>query len=87
MIQEHLSNRHLEQEKQASSALTGVLDQAPANIKVIGVGSGGCNSVKQTMDHAVSGMTFAMVNTANIVLEPGAHDFDMIRMDLSNDPI
>lgn len=79
-IQDYISKRRFEQEKQASYALTDVLDQAPASIKVIGVGSGGCNSVKRMMDHAVPGMTFAMVNTGNIVLESGASDVDIIRM-------
>lgn len=79
-IQDYISNRRFEQEKQASYALTDVLDQAPANIKVIGVGSGGCNSVKRMMDHVVPGMTFAMVNTDNIVLESGASDVDIIWM-------
>ena len=55
VIQDYISNRHLERVGRYYNASTGILDQVPASIKVIGVGSGGCNSVKRMMHHAVPG--------------------------------
>lgn len=79
-IQDYISNRHLDKEGRYSHAPTGILDRTPVSIKVIGVGSGGCNSVKRMMRHPVPGTTFAMVNTDNIVLEANAADVDVIQI-------
>ena len=39
-------------------------DQAPARIKVIGVGGGGCNCVRRMLAHdTVPGVEFVVVNT------------------------
>ena len=38
-------------------------DRAPARIKVIGVGGGGCNCVRRMLSHHVPGVQYVMVNT------------------------
>ena len=82
-IQDYISNRRLDREGRYSPSSAGVLERPPAIIKVIGVGSGGCNSVKRMMHHSVPGTTFAMVNTDNIVLEANAVDVDIIQIGAS----
>ena len=37
--------------------------RAPARIKVVGIGGGGCNCVRRMMDNPVRGVEFLMVNT------------------------
>ena len=39
-----------------------------ANIKVIGVGGGGCNAVNQMVDYGIQGVTFYVANTDQAVL-------------------
>jgi len=38
-------------------------NRAPARIKVVGVGGGGCNTVRRMMAHSVRGVKYAMLNT------------------------
>jgi len=58
----------------------GPTERAPARIKVIGVGGGGCNCVKRMLRHAVPGVTFAMVNTDIKALEYGDDSIDVIQI-------
>ena len=64
-IQDYITNgHHVEEEAPEKGPLRVDTDErAPARIKVIGVGGGGCNCVKRMLRHAVPGVTFAMVNT------------------------
>ena len=39
------------------------MERAPARIKVVGVGGGGCNCVRRMLNHNVPGVKFVMVNT------------------------
>ena len=48
-------------------------DRAPARIKVIGVGGGGCNCVRRMLQHYVPGVQYVMVNTDIKSLEPVAN--------------
>ena len=46
-------------------------EQAPARIKVIGVGGGGCNCVRRMAEHDVRGVRYVMVNTdIKALMEP-----------------
>lgn len=38
-------------------------DRAPARIKVVGVGGGGCNAVRRMLSQSVNGVRFVMINT------------------------
>jgi len=42
--------------------------ESPANIKVVGVGGGGCNAVNRMIDANIKGITFIAVNTDKQVL-------------------
>jgi cell division protein FtsZ len=48
----------------------GLWERAPARIKVIGVGGGGCNCVRRMLRHHVPGVQYAMVNTDIKSLQP-----------------
>ena len=48
-------------------------EQAPARIKVVGVGGGGCNCVRRMLDNEVPGVKFVMVNTDIKALAPPAY--------------
>ena len=48
-------------------------DRAPARIKVVGVGGGGCNCVRRMLQHHVPGVQYVMVNTDIKSLEPVAN--------------
>ena len=55
-------------------------DRAPARIKVIGVGGGGCNCVRRMLDHNVPGVQYVMVNTDIKSLEPVAHVTEVVQI-------
>ena len=56
-------------------------ERAPARIKVIGVGGGGCNCIRRMMLHSkVPGVSFAMVNTDIKALETHDHEVDLIQI-------
>ena len=56
-------------------------ERAPARIKVVGVGGGGCNCVRRMLrHHRVPGVTFAMVNTDIKALESYDHDVDQVQI-------
>ena len=68
-IQDYITNGHHQEEEDQPRVKFDVNERAPARIKVIGVGDGGCNCVKCMMRHSVPGVTFAMVNTDIKALE------------------
>ena len=49
------------------------VERAPARIKVIGVGGGGCNCVRRMLTHNVPGVEFVVVNTDIKSLESVTH--------------
>ena len=55
-------------------------DRAPARIKVIGVGGGGCNCVRRMLQHDVPGVQYVMVNTDIKSLEPVAHVAEVVQI-------
>jgi len=77
-IQDYITNgHHVEEELEDGAPLrVDTNDRAPARIKVIGVGGGGCNCVKRMLRHAVPGVSFAMVNTdiKSLVMEDESVD-------------
>ena len=54
--------------------------RAPARIKVIGVGGGGCNCVRRMLDHNVPGVQYVMVNTDIKSLEPVDHVTEVVQI-------
>ena len=83
-IQDYITNGHHveeeEEQQQQTAVKIDVSDRAPARIKVIGVGGGGCNCVKRMLRHAVPGVTFAMVNTDIKSLEMHDQTVDVIQI-------
>ena len=77
-IQDYITKgHHVEEELEDGAPLrVDTNDRAPARIKVIGVGGGGCNCVKRMLRHAVPGVSFAMVNTdiKSLVMEDESVD-------------
>ena len=55
-------------------------EQAPARIKVIGVGGGGCNCVRRMVQHNVRGVQYAMVNTDIKSLEPANRRIEVVQI-------
>ena len=55
-------------------------EQAPARIKVIGVGGGGCNCVRRMVEHDVRGVQYAMVNTDVKSLEPAHKRIQVVQI-------
>ena len=60
----------------------GAWEQAPARIKVIGVGGGGCNCVRRMSEHDVRGVQYVMVNTDIKSLEglPPEREIDVVQI-------
>ena len=54
--------------------------RAPARIKVLGVGGGGCNCVRRMLTHDVPGVKYVMVNTDIKSLEPVAHVAEVVQI-------
>ena len=55
-------------------------DRAPARIKVVGVGGGGCNCVRRMLRHHVPGVQYVMVNTDTKSLEPVANVTEVVQI-------
>ncbi len=77
-IEDQISNGHHagEEEREQGPLRVDKKERAPARIKVIGVGGGGCNCVKRMLRHTVPGVTFTMVNTdiKSLIMEDEAVD-------------
>lgn len=57
--------------------------RAPARIKVVGVGGGGCNTVRRMMSRTVRGVKYVMINTDIKALEmadPNARDMELVQI-------
>ena len=61
------------------SDVTLSMERAPARIKVVGVGGGGCNCVRRMLRHRVPGVKFVMVNTDIKSLDPTS-DVDTLQI-------
>jgi cell division protein FtsZ len=81
-IQEYVTNGRHEPEDQyeGTASISPVSERAPARIKVIGVGGGGCNCIRRMLRHAVPGVTFAMINTDIKALELDDPSVDIIQI-------
>ena len=55
-------------------------ERAPARIKVIGVGGGGCNCVRRMVQHYVPGVQYVMVNTDIKSLEGGGDRAQIVKI-------
>ena len=64
-----VAKERLEQSVIQAARRDSAWERAPARIKVIGVGGGGCNCVRRMLAHPVEGVRFAMVNTDIKALE------------------
>ena len=56
------------------------VERAPARIKVIGVGGGGCNCVRRMLTHNVPGVEFVVVNTDIKSLESVTHGATVLQI-------
>ena len=75
-IERMLNNGEVSQETSLSLSM----ERAPARIKVVGVGGGGCNCVRRMLRHRVPGVKFVMVNTDIKSLETTAEDVDHLQI-------
>jgi cell division protein FtsZ len=55
-------------------------ERAPARIKVVGVGGGGCNCVRRMLQHDVRGVQYVMVNTDIKALEGNHPNVDVVQI-------
>ncbi|MDA0988217.1 MAG: cell division protein FtsZ [Chloroflexi bacterium] len=55
-------------------------DRAPARIKVVGIGGGGCNCVRRMLTNQIPGIQFVMVNTDIKSLEPAMPGTDIVQI-------
>ncbi len=79
-IQDHISNRHPGAEVEQAPVQVDANGRAPVRIKVIGVGGGGCNSVKRMLHHTLPGVTFALVDSDIKTLEIDDETVDVIQI-------
>ena len=79
-IQDYITNGHQNEVEELAPIRIDNSERAPARIKVIGVGGGGCNCVKRMLRHGVPGVTFAMVNTDIKALEMDDPTVDVIQI-------
>lgn len=74
MVEEHLVNGTVSLPSQPTK-------RAPARIKIVGVGGGGCNCVRRMMRYnRVPGVSFAMVDTDIDATETSEHKVDRIQI-------
>ncbi len=76
-MEEHVNNGYQEE---LDAPGGGIPERAPARIKVLGVGGGGCNCVKRMLRRTVPGVSFAMVNTDIKALEYKDDSIDIIQI-------
>ena len=79
-IQDYITNGHQNEVEELAPIRMDNSERAPARIKVIGVGGGGCNCVMRMLRHGVPGVTFAMVNTDIKALEMDDPTVDVIQI-------
>ena len=65
---------------QNSDALAQSWERAPARIKVVGIGGGGCNCVRRMLQNRIPGVRFVMVNTDIKSLESTANGADLVQI-------
>ena len=80
MISEPMNNGFAQPFSEQSFDSAASWDQAPARIKVVGVGGGGCNCVRRMSAHEVPGVQYAMVNTDIKSLEPKSHNATLVQI-------
>jgi len=82
-VQNQISERHRNRRDEALSSTTQrfmpEMANAPTRIKVVGVGSGGCNAVKRLMDQPVPSLTYGLINTEETDVEASA-SVDVIKI-------
>ena len=55
-------------------------ERAPARIKVVGIGGGGCNCIRRMLQNQIPGIKFVMVNTDIKSLETSAPGVDIVQI-------
>ena len=55
-------------------------DRAPARIKVVGIGGGGCNCVRRMLTNEIPGIQFVMVNTDIKSLQPAMPGTEIVQI-------
>ena len=55
-------------------------DRAPARIKVVGIGGGGCNCVRRMLTNEIPGIQFVMVNTDIKSLQPTVPGTEIVQI-------
>ncbi|MDE2860509.1 MAG: cell division protein FtsZ [Chloroflexota bacterium] len=55
-------------------------ERAPARIKVVGIGGGGCNCVRRMLQNRIPGVRFVMVNTDIKSLESTVNGADLVQI-------
>jgi len=71
MIETHVTNNVIQSQ---------LWDRAPARIKVVGIGGGGCNCVRRMMKSEVPGTQFVMVNTDIKSLDPPVSGTEIVQI-------
>ena len=79
-IQDYITNGRQDNLEEQAPIHSDSEARAPARIKVIGVGGGGCNCVRRMLRHGVPGVTFCMVNTDIKALEINDPTVDIIQI-------
>ena len=65
---------------QDSAAAPSAWERAPARIKVVGIGGGGCNCVRRMLQNKIPGVRFVMVNTDIKSLESTGDGADLVQI-------
>lgn len=75
-----LNGSIISDEAQARAQANLAWERAPARIKVIGVGGGGCNCVRRMLSHNVPGVRYVVVNTDIKALESVAQGAEIVQI-------
>ena len=65
---------------QDGAAAPSTWERAPARIKVVGIGGGGCNCVRRMLQNKIPGVRFVMVNTDIKSLESTGDGADLVQI-------